>query len=47
MNHFYRRPARERILTANRALRAVLEQPIDRVLLLSRAREYVLGLLNQ
>lgn len=47
MNHYYRPPAQERIRTANRRLRAVLGEPLDRLLLLSQAREYVRGLLQQ
>lgn len=47
MRHYDRRPAHERIRSANRRLREVLEQPMDRILLLSRAREYVLNLLAQ
>ncbi len=44
---FYRRPARERIRNANRRLRQALQEPMDRMLLLSCARDYVLGLLQQ
>lgn len=47
MNFYHRRPARERIRHANLRLRAALEQPVDRILLLSRARDYVLTLLQQ
>ncbi len=47
MNHTYRRPARERIRSANQRLRQTLSQPVERVLFLSQARDYVLSLLAQ